>query len=72
MARSVLFKNARLIDSVSDQPRDGASFVVDGERITAVESAAIPVPAGAEVVDLKGQTVLPGLIDTHIHTTLNG
>ncbi len=61
MARSTLFKNARLIDGISDQPRDGVSIVVDNEQITAVESGTIPVPAGADVIDLKGQTVLPGL-----------
>jgi len=55
MARSILFKNARLIDSISDQPRNGISIVVDAERITAVESATIPVPPDAEVIDLKGK-----------------
>jgi imidazolonepropionase-like amidohydrolase len=70
MAHSILFKNARLIDGVSDQPRDGAAFTVDGERITAVASGTMPVRDATEVVDLKGQTVLPGLIDTHVHATL--
>lgn len=70
MAKSILFKNARLIDSIADQPRDGASILVNGERIAAVESGAMPDSAGTEVIDLKGQTVLPGLIDTHVHTTL--
>jgi imidazolonepropionase-like amidohydrolase len=70
MAQSIVFKNARLIDSIADQPRNGVSILVNGERIAAVETDAIPEPAGANVIDLKGQTVIPGLIDTHVHTTL--
>jgi len=69
MAQSILFKNARLIDGLADQPRGGASIVVSGERITAVQSGTIPEPVGAQVVDLKGKTVVPGLIDTHVHAT---
>jgi imidazolonepropionase-like amidohydrolase len=69
MAQSILFKNARLIDGFADQPRDGTSIVVNGERIIAVESGEVPEPVGAQVVDLKGQTVQPGLIDTHLHAT---
>lgn len=67
---STIFRNARLIDSIADQPRDGLSIVVEGGRISAVGSGEIPAPGNATVVDLKGQTVLPGLIDTHVHTTL--
>jgi imidazolonepropionase-like amidohydrolase len=67
---SIVFRNVRLIDGIADQPRDGVSLVVEGERIRAVGGAEIPVPGNATVVDLKGQTVLPGLIDTHVHTTL--
>jgi imidazolonepropionase-like amidohydrolase len=69
MAHKILFKNARLIDGISDQPRDGVSILVDNERISAVESGAV-AQGDAELVDLKGKTVLPGLIDTHVHTTL--
>jgi imidazolonepropionase-like amidohydrolase len=54
MAQSILFKNARLIDGFADQPRDGTSIVVNGERIIAVESGEVPEPVGAQVLDLKG------------------
>jgi imidazolonepropionase-like amidohydrolase len=46
-----------------------AVVVVDGDRITSVGSGASAVPAGAEVVDLRKYTGLPGLIDLHTHIT---
>jgi imidazolonepropionase-like amidohydrolase len=67
---SIVFRNARLIDSIADQPRESASIVVKGDRISAVGGAEIPAPGDATIIDLKGLTVLPGLIDTHVHTTL--
>lgn len=64
-----VYTNARLIDGLADHPQAGVSIVVEGERITRVSSGQVPTPAGAELIDLTGKTVVPGLIDTHVHAT---
>ena len=64
-----LLKNARLIDGIADQAQSGVSILIDGERISQVASGEISVPPDTQVIDLGGKTVLPGLIDTHVHTT---
>jgi imidazolonepropionase-like amidohydrolase len=46
-----------------------AVVVVDGDRITAVGSGNAVVPPGAEVIDLRKYTGIPGLIDLHTHVT---
>jgi imidazolonepropionase-like amidohydrolase len=48
---------------------DDAVIVVEGDRIVRVASGADPIPAGAEVVDLRRYMALPGLIDLHTHMT---
>jgi imidazolonepropionase-like amidohydrolase len=70
MAQTVVLKNARLIDGIADQPQTGVAIVLQGDRISAVQRGESPAPAGALVIDLGGKTVLPGLIDTHVHSTL--
>ena len=64
-----LLKNARLIDGIADQAQSGVSILIDGERISQVASGEITAPPGTRIIDLGGKTVLPGLIDTHVHTT---
>ena len=46
-----------------------AVVVMKGDRITAVGSGGSAVPSGAEVIDLRRYTALPGLIDLHTHIT---
>ena len=73
MAAQILLHNARLIDGLRDEPLEKASILIDGERIAAVRSRRDSRrPAGAEVIDLAGKTVTPGLIDTHVHTVMIG
>lgn len=65
-SRTVAVKAARLIDGSGAEPIVDAVVVIEGERIAAVGSR-LAVPAGAEVIDLGGATLLPGLIDCHTH-----
>lgn len=64
----IAIKAGRLIDGVSNAVMNNAFIVVEGDKITAV-GPNVTVPAGAEVIDLKTATVLPGLIDCHTHMT---
>jgi imidazolonepropionase-like amidohydrolase len=66
----VLYRGATVIDGTGAPARPGTTIVVDGERIVRVGADAEFDPAdfdGAEVVDLSGSFVLPGLIDSHQH-----
>jgi imidazolonepropionase-like amidohydrolase len=65
-----LLRPARIFDGVDPRPHEGWSVLVRGERIEAV-GPALPVPAGATVVDLPGTTLIPGLIEGHSHLFLH-
>jgi imidazolonepropionase-like amidohydrolase len=58
---------ARLLDVATGKYVDNPQVVVTDGRITAVGKAGDTIPAGAKVVDLPGATLLPGLIDMHVH-----
>jgi imidazolonepropionase-like amidohydrolase len=63
-----VLKNARLIDGTGAAPVDGAAIVIRDNRIDAVTTRnQSDWPSGAEIIDVSGMTVLPGLIDCHDH-----
>jgi imidazolonepropionase-like amidohydrolase len=65
--RPVLFEGARLI-TIASAPIEDSAFVVENGRITAVGArGAVKAPSGATVVDLRGKTVIPALVDAHSH-----
>ena len=69
-ARSVIVRVGRLLDVRSGTYLTNAAISIVGDRIRAVGPADDVVkatPAGAQVIDLGGATVLPGLIDCHTH-----
>lgn len=66
--RALVIDHARVVDGTGATPIDDARIVVRGDRIVEVgRRASVAAPADAEVVDLSGRTVLPGLIDLHFH-----
>ncbi len=56
----------RVIDGVGDRARTNTVVVVDGERIVAVGDRSV-IPAGAKLIELPGQTLMPGFINCHEH-----
>jgi imidazolonepropionase-like amidohydrolase len=60
---------ARMVDVLSGRVVERPQVVITDERITSVGTQGDPLPAGARSVDLGARTLLPGLIDMHVHLT---
>jgi imidazolonepropionase-like amidohydrolase len=65
-AQTTAFVGGRVVDGTG-KVIDNGTVIVTGAKITAVGPASTPVPAGATRIDLKGKTILPGLINAHGH-----
>ena len=58
-----------MIDGESDRTRNEVTLRVSGDLITAIEDGYTAAQAGDTVIDLRDQTVMPGLMDMHVHLT---
>lgn len=67
--QAIVIKAGRLIDPETGTSTANQTTVVQGGKITAI-GANLATPAGAEVIDLSAQAVLPGLVDAHNHLAL--
>ena len=63
---SVLFQNASIIDGQSTEIREGYDVLVENNKIKEVSDKPIKISTG-ETINLVGKTLIPGLIDAHVH-----
>ena len=67
----VAIRAGRLFDSRTGTMLNNQVVLIRGDRITDV-GGNLPIPAGARVIDLAAATVLPGMIDAHVHVNTGG
>ncbi len=68
-AKTVVVRAAHMVDVLAGRTVDNVQVVITDGRIAAIGKAGDAVPAGAETIDLGARTLLPGLIDMHVHLT---
>jgi imidazolonepropionase-like amidohydrolase len=65
---ALILKNATIIDGTGAEPIPNGTVIVEGERIKEVLSGSPGmVPSNATLLDCRHQTLMPGLIDAHVH-----
>src|SRR5437763_17154093 len=63
--------NGTIIDGNGSDPLTGMTLLIEDERIKAIDHKdRITIPRGTTVIDARGGSILPGLIDTHVHFAL--
>ena len=62
--------HVRVIDGTGHAPLEDATILLEGKNILAIQASGATLPAGAQVLDLHGDTVMPGLINAHGHLAL--
>ncbi len=69
-AETFAIQAGRLIVDAAKPALGPSTVIVTDGRITAIESGAV-APAGATIVDMRSDTVMPGMTDVHVHLSLN-
>ncbi|WIE35933.1 metal-dependent hydrolase family protein [Agrobacterium tumefaciens] len=62
---AIIFENARIVDGTADRPSEPVQVLVEAGSIREVEKNI--ASASAQRIDLSGKTLMPGLIDAHVH-----
>ena len=64
---TLLIRGATIIDGLSDAPLRDRSLLIEGNTIRDLVPADAAAPAGAQVLNLTGKFIIPGLFDSHVH-----
>lgn len=64
---TIVIRGATIIDGLADAPLRDRSLLIEGNTIRDVLPAGAAAPAGAQVIDLSGKFIIPGLFDSHVH-----
>lgn len=68
-----VFTNVTIIDGTGKPAIENGALIVSGDKIKSVSAKSPVIPKGAEVIDAKGMTIMPALVDAHTHLgLLNG
>ena len=68
---AILIKNVSVFNGIDEKIARGRSVLVVGNKIAKIKAGLIEPPEGTTVIDAGGRVLMPGLIDAHIHLTIN-
>lgn len=68
-AETIAIQAGALVTDADAPVRGNSTVIVTDDRIVGIEDGFVTGPAGATVVDMRGKTLVPGLIDLHVHLT---
>ncbi len=66
----IVLKNARIITMKNDKVIEGGNIIIKGNRILSIQPGDSPLmklPDDAQIIDVSGKTIIPGMIDVHAH-----